>query len=140
MEDKAEVVDNSDAVKAEMMAKLKRAMRIIGLKAESYAKDLAPVDTGLLRNSITYAIGGEAPSTQQYTDRKDKQNGQYEGKAPDDNETEITLYLGSNVHYAPYNELGHHTVSGSYVPPHPFLRPAMQDHIEEYLQVLNNET
>ena len=31
-----------------------RALEIIGGKAETYAKQIAPVDTGRLRNSITH--------------------------------------------------------------------------------------
>lgn len=35
-------------------AAIKRAAEIIGGMAESYAKELCPVDTGNLRNSITH--------------------------------------------------------------------------------------
>lgn len=54
-----------------------RALEIIGGKAESYAKQLCPVDTGNLRNSISHA-------------------------QQDDN----TVVIGTNVEYAPYVELG----------------------------------
>lgn len=54
-----------------------RALEIIGGKAETYAKQLCPVDTGRLRNSITH---------QQM-----------------DENTEV---IGTNVEYAPYVELG----------------------------------
>lgn len=54
-----------------------RALEIIGGKAETYAKQLCPVDTGNLRNSITH-------------------------KQFDEN-TEV---IGTNVEYAPYVELG----------------------------------
>ncbi len=37
-----------------------KALEIIGLKAENYAKILCPVDTGRLRNSITHRREGEA--------------------------------------------------------------------------------
>lgn len=44
--------------RAEMLAAVsdakKRALEIMGGKAESYAKQLCPVDTGNLRNSITH--------------------------------------------------------------------------------------
>jgi len=55
------------------------ALEIIGGKAESYAKQLCPVDTGNLRNSITH---------QRY-----------------DENTEV---IGTNVEYGPYVELGTH--------------------------------
>lgn len=55
----------------------RRALEIIGGKAESYAKAICPVDTGNLRNSITH---------QQY-----------------DEDSEM---IGTNVEYGPYVELG----------------------------------
>ena len=82
------------------------ALEIIGGKAETYAKQLCPVDTGNLRNSITH---------QRYSD-----------------DTEV---IGTNVEYAPYVELGHHTKSGSPVAARPFLRPAAENHNEEYQNV-----
>ena len=84
-----------------------RAMEIIGGKAESYAKRLCPVDTGNLRNSITH---------QQL-----------------DENTEV---IGSNVEYAPFVELGHHTSAGTLVPGRPFLRPAAENHTGEYKRII----
>ena len=54
-----------------------RAFEIMGGKAETYAKQLCPVDTGRLRNSITHAQVDE--------------------------DTEV---IGTNVKYAPFGELG----------------------------------
>ena len=65
------------------------------------------MDTGRLRNSITH---------QQY-----------------DKNTEL---IGTNVEYAPYVELGHHTSSGKFVAPKPYLRPAAENHGEEYQKVI----
>ena len=133
------VKDNSRNVKAQIMAKAKRALTIIGAKAESYAKNLAPVDTGLLRNSITHVLGGQTVEPEVYfSDDKTKQ-GEYTGEAPRDDADEITLYVGTNVHYAPYQELGHNTVNGNFVPPQSFLRPAFENHLDEYKRVLQQE-
>lgn len=95
-----------DVLNAEDKARA-NALEIIGGKAESYAKKLCPVDTGRLRNSITH---------QQY-----------------DENTEV---VGTNVEYAPYVELGHHTASGSMVAGKPFLRPAAEGHTLEYRNIL----
>jgi phage gpG-like protein len=84
-----------------------KALEIVGGKAESYAKMLCPVDTGRLRNSITH---------KQY-----------------DENTEV---VGSNVEYAPYVELGHHTTGGRFVSPKEFLRPAAENHTAEYKQII----
>ena len=87
-----------------------KALEIIGCKAESYAKKLCPVDTGRLRNSITH---------QQY-----------------DENTEV---IGTNVEYAPFVELPHHSASGQLIPGKPFLRPAAEGHTAEYTQIIENE-
>ena len=97
-----------DALTAEQAARNK-ALEIIGGKAESYAKKLCPVDTGRLRNSITH---------QQY-----------------DDDTEV---IGSNVEYAPYVELGHHTTGGTFVAGKPFLRPAAEGHTTEYKNIIES--
>lgn len=68
---------NTDKVKQATQAAIDRALEICGGKAESYAKQLCPVDTGNLRNSITHE--------------------------KEDDRTEV---IGSNVEYAPYVELG----------------------------------
>lgn len=106
-----------------------KALEIIGLTAERYAKELCQVDTGRLRNSISHQV--------------------------DDN----TVYIGTNVEYAPYLEFGTgkfaegggrptpwsyqdssgewHTTNG--MKPHPYLRPAIERHMSEYKQIVQNE-
>ena len=59
-------------------AQLKVAAEIIGGMAESYAKQVCPVDTGNLRNSITHST---------------EDNGH-------------TVVIGTNVEYAPHVEMG----------------------------------
>ena len=109
-----------------------RAAEIIGGMAESYAKQLCPVDTGNLRNSITHT-----------TENNNR-----------------TVVISSSVTYAPFIELGTgkyaeggggrqtpwsyqdsngnwHTTSG--MPPRPYLRPAIENHKDEYRHVLQTE-
>ena len=66
------------AIQGMSQTAIDRALEIIGGMAESYAKQLCPVDTGRLRNSITH-----------------KQEGPK------------TVAIGTNVYYAPFVELGH---------------------------------
>ncbi len=47
--------DNSREVKAALSSATKRGLEAIGLAAEGHAKDITPVDTGRLRNSIAHA-------------------------------------------------------------------------------------
>ena len=114
MSDSVEVTSNIEKVQAETTEALRRAAIMIGGTIEGHAKELCPVDTGLLRNSITYAIGGSDANIQAYkSNDKDKngklidpQEGHYEGVAPADDKDQVTVYVGTNVEYAPYQELG----------------------------------
>jgi phage gpG-like protein len=50
-------------------------------------------------------------------------------------EGELKVYIGTNVEYAPYVEMGHiNAKSGRHVPAQPFIRPALLDHIQEWKQ------
>lgn len=94
-------VDNRDKFKSEIEKALDLALEECGSTCERYAKMLCPVDTGLLRNSITYALHGKAPNISSYSADNakagKKSSGSYNGTA-DDNEQ--CVYIGSNVEYA----------------------------------------
>ena len=116
------VTSHAGAVNSEVDAAIKRALEICGGKAETYAKQLCPKDTGRLQNSITHK--------------------------PEGTDTEV---IGTNVEYAPFVEFGHHQEPGrfvpaigkrlvaSYVPGKPFLGLSLENHIGEYRQVFENE-
>ena len=133
-----QVIDNSAEVLAGLKRAKARALEIIGLKAEGYAKRLCPVGTvestgkkgyrgGTLRNSITHTVDGD------------------------------TVSIGSNVEYAPYVELGtgpHFEpppdwetftskrgsgVGRGYVKPRRYLQPAIEEHKDEYKTIAENE-
>ena len=107
-----------------------RALERCGSQAEGYAKDLAPVDTGRLRNGISHAVS----------------------------EDEMAAYVGTNVSYAPYVELatGKYTEGGRPTPwvyqddngnwhwtagnpAQPFLAPAVKDHAQTYRNIIEDE-
>ena len=125
--------DHSDRLKIKFEKALKKAATMIGGTIEGHAKELAPVDTGLLRNSITYAIGGEPPAIQSYRADKGDGRGEYAGTAPTDDEQEVTVYIGTNVQYAPYQELGAPNIN---LPARAFLRPAFENSKNEIEQVI----
>lgn len=89
--------DHSTEVLEALESAISRGLEAIGLSAEGHAKRAAPVDTGRLRNSIAHAVKGDA------------------------------AYIGTNVEYAPYVELG-----TSRQAPKPYLRPAATQHGSEY--------
>lgn len=68
--------DNSDAVRSAVESRIQVALEAVGLTCERKAKELAPVDTGNLRNSLTHLVD------------------------------DTTVYIGTNVEYGKYQELG----------------------------------
>lgn len=95
-----EIKDNSAAVLANMQAGVERALEIIGGNAETYAKALCPTKTGLLKNSITHVAGGGTVD-KSFADKDGGQRSHISGQAPKDEEGQYTVYVGTNVEYAP---------------------------------------
>lgn len=121
--------DNRAQVKGLIKQQILVALEKCGMICEGYAKSLCPVQTGALRNSITHKVDGG----------------------------EKAVYIGSNLEYAPYVELGTgkyakggrktkwvyidskgvgHTTEGQR--PQPYLKPAAADHLDEYRKVIKN--
>ena len=109
-----------------------RALERCGEQAEGYAKDLAPVNTGAGRNSISHQV----------------------------DESESAVYIGTNIDYMIYQELGtgiyaeggggrptpwvyqddegnYHWTRGN--PAQPFLAPAVKDHQTTYRNIIEDE-
>lgn len=131
-----DVVNNSVQVGEAFRAACLRALERCGSQAEGYAKDLAqsPGKTGIgrLRNSITHQVV----------------------------EDENAVYIGSDVEYAVYQELGTgiyaeggggrptpwvyqdaqgnwHWTRGNQA--HPFLKPAVADYPQTYSNIIKDE-
>lgn len=127
--------DNRKAIMNKFDELMANALTQCGLVAEGHAKmnltKQHAVDTGALRNSITYKVTKES-------------GGQ-------------VCYVGTNMEYAPYIEFG----TGKYVSggrrtswlfkdskgnwhrtegqkPRPYLKPAVTEHTKEYEQVIQN--
>lgn len=123
------ITDNSDKFKSAISKAKMAALEAIGLKAEGYAKKLCPVDTGLLRNSITHAISGQPAAIETYKADKGDAQGSYSGTAPK-GLFDTAVYIGTNVEYGAYVELGTANTD-----PQPFLKPAATEHSEEYRNI-----
>lgn len=115
MADVTFISHKEEAMKAVTEA-MARALEICGGKAETYAKQLAPVGTpestgipgyhgGTLRNSITH-----------------------------EQEDEKTEIIASAVKYAPFVEFGTYKMKAR-----PFMRPAAENHRREYSQIIERE-
>lgn len=101
------ITDNSQVVRQELNEAVERALTRIGLQAETFAKKKCPVDTGNLRNSISNKVKTEG---------------------------ENAVYIGTNVEYAPYVELGARGRKGVH-----FLRDAAADHTDVYKRIIEDE-
>ena len=104
------IENNKDKVLDALDEAVDNALTIVGMQAENYARANAPVDTGRLRNSITSQV----------------LNG------------EKAVVIGTNVEYAPYQELGASKM-GACNHGKGFLKPAINDHIDEYKRIVENE-
>lgn len=122
--------DNTNEFRSLFSSVIAKALERCGSQAEGYAKDLVPVDTGNLRNSISHKVDTSAKVT----------------------------YVGTNNEYAAYVELGtgqyykggrqdpwvyqddegnwHHT-NGQRA--QPYLKPAVADHKQTYRNIIEDE-
>ena len=110
-----------------------RGLTAIGLEAEGFAKEdpNMPVDTGLARNSITFALAGEEANIKEYKADKGDEKGSYSGKA--DGKRGEAVYLGSNVEYFPFIENGSRTINARHI-----LRNAASGHAERYKELMED--
>lgn len=125
-----EITDNSGKVKEELEAAVLRALEKCGLTAEGYAKQLCPVDTGNLRNSITHQV----------------------------DEQEQSAIIGTPSEYAVYVEFGtgkyvpggrptpwvYQDAKGQFHLTHgqraqPYLKPSVADHVSTYKTIIQDE-
>lgn len=115
--------DNTKAILKATDEAIYNALDIIGNKAADYAAALAPVKSSNLKQNIESRVVMD----------------------------EKAVYVGTAVEYAPYVEFGHHQQVGRYVPAigkrlvrefvpaKPFLKPAIQNHLDEYKHILESE-
>ena len=104
------------------------------LAALERAKKKCPVDTGRLRNSITYALAGEETHVKSYKANKggkDRETYTYEGTA--DGEKGSGVYIGTNVEYAVFVENGARGRTAVH-----FLQDAATGHTDQYKKLMED--
>lgn len=109
------IKDNSNLVLEELERRIPIVMEALGIEAEGnaitevnklvYDTPQSPsyVRTGRLKNSISHAVSGD------------------------------TAYIGTNLEYAPYVELG-----TSRMAPRPFLRNGIMNYVDDYKRIVED--
>lgn len=134
------------------------ALDAAGLQASTLARmelqnTPSRIDTGLLRNSITWAVSGKAPKMGSYrgsdTHTADSpsvvrrglvgkeapppRSGEYTGTAPNDPDGQKAVYVGSNVSYAIFVHEGTDKMA-----PNRFLKKALENNKAELEKIIGD--
>lgn len=133
--------DNTAEFHREFEKALRKGLTAIGITAEAHAKrEITKLVysrgeaekkyrlTGRLRNSITFALSGEEANAKSYTDDEGRV---YSTLGTADGKKLEGVYIGTNVEYAPYVEMGTSRMAAR-----PFLRPAATEHAQEYKRLM----
>ena len=112
MSDKIEVrVDNTKVFASAMNTAILRALEAVGIDIQKIASDNAPYDTGRLSGSISHVVDND----------------------------EKAVYIGSNVSYAGYQELGVHSTGYKGANDgRGYLRPAVTDNKQRIQDIFYN--
>ena len=143
-----------DEIKKALDEAIETALEAIGQQAVTHAKqyissDPVRVDTGLLRNSITFALAGKGAHDAEYRPdfvRYKTKSGKtvkrtkklkahtYKGQAPENGKGEHAVYIGTNVEYAFWVHEGTEKMT-----PNRFLKKAAENHKDEYKAIVEQE-
>lgn len=137
------IQDNSEYFIDAVEAAAETALDAVGMQAATLAarelqKTPSRIDTGLLHNSITWALGGKkaaidsysADSESKYTGKVPKP-GAYSGTAPSDTEKTRSVYIGTNVEYGIYVHEGTDRMA-----PNRFLKNAISNNRDELSDII----
>lgn len=101
-----EVTSNVDKFTKELRQAMERALEAVGGQAEGDVALITPVDTGRLRGSITHRVSMD----------------------------EECVYVGTNVEYAAYVELG----TSKMKKPKPYLKPGIMNNKDSYMRIIKD--
>ena len=140
--------DNRNLLLNELEDRVKVALRAVGMQAVTdvvkvmrksttgkkdskgrYIGKGYVVDTGLLKNSMTFAVSGESPNISSYSADEGTGSGAYSGKAPEDKVPAV--YIGTNVEYGKYVQFG-----TSKMRPRDFLISPLRANLGKYKETI----
>ena len=137
------LTSNAKLIKEQTAEAIITAMKTVGSQAQGHATAeitaVEAIETGRLKNSITFAVSGDPAREYKYTDDgRDGDKKEYTDRIEDaGDENDFTLYLGTNVEYATFVESG--TGGDKKKGARPFIRPAVENWISEYQQIFQQE-
>lgn len=122
-EDLTVVFNHFFEIASQMNAALSQVVEDTARNVRSIAAGNAPVETGFMSDAIyfktidqsSYGAGGGAPTEDAYL--------LPEVATPPDM---FTAYVAAGANYSAFVNYGHHTRSGSFVPPQPFWEPSVE--------------
>ncbi len=138
--------DNSEQAVKELREQIRVALEAVGIQASSAAREelqKSPkrIDTGLLRNSITYALDGEGAAIGSYKGSNSSkysgkwpEQGNYQGNTEKEPEGGAAVYIGTNVNYAIYVHEGTDRMA-----PNRFIKNAVENNKEELIQIIKDQ-
>ena len=118
--------EDFDEAKRKMSLAVQQCLEIVGQSAVTFARDLTPVDTGRLKNSMTF-VTRESTGGHTYSDDHGKT---YDGTlsvGADVGE----VWFGTNVEYANYIENGTSKRGGKHM-----IKRAVDDHKSYYKAIM----
>ena len=138
------IVDHTDDVMNVVHERMRQALSLMGEEVEGNAKEYCPVDTGLLRNSITHTGAGQSVSMSyhaSYGSNRSSSGRRYSAASASagavgvgrvsgsmGTSDEMSEYVGTNVEYGQYVEFRdslHHTSGQAH-----FLRDGAMNHVD----------
>lgn len=132
------IIDNSDKILEEFNKQIENGLKAIGLKAEGHAKGECPVDSGRLRNSITFATNsyhspGNTNKPPKSLLKSPPQDAEPKDYALLGTPEKASVYIGTNVEYAERieNRDSAHTTGRAH-----FLKNAASNHGDEYRKTM----
>jgi len=136
--------DNTEKIKNAVHDSILEGLDAAGVQAVSLAtveiqKEPQRVDTGLLKNSIAYAVVGKSAIPSTYSaDSPDKdgnvRTGSYSGTAPDEGPDKPYVMIGTNVEYAVYVHEGTSRMKANR-----FLKNAIDENKSELREIVVKE-
>lgn len=128
--------DNTDKILSELEQVTKKGLFDVGMEASGdvaeFIRDEGIVDTGLLKNSITFALDGESANIGTYRADEGDGKGSYSGSTPKANHP--TVYIGTNVEYAKYVQYGTSRMPVG----RDFMFAPLRANLGRYKQILEN--